>query len=122
MNLKAIAENAVDVAYGIAGKPAAGGALETVTLHLGKAQTYNFDTDKMVESGGSEVEADGVFYSEIQKGGGPTTSDAVFTVRGKDAPAGIFEADTLTRDGKVWQIDEVKPIPTKALYLVYLRK
>jgi hypothetical protein len=117
VDLKAIATKAAATGFGIAGN-----AKETAILHLGKTETYDYDTDKMTESGGSDPTVEGIFYNEAQKQGGPTTNQGVFLIQGVDAPSGVFEADTLTRNGKVWQIDQVEPIPTQAVIKLYIRR
>lgn len=100
------------------------GALEWVTLHLAKTQTYDYATDKMVESGGADIPVEGLFYQEKQSQDLTTTRQTVFLIQGVAAPDGVVEADTLTRNktGEKWQVYQVDPIPTEAVIKLYLRR
>lgn len=100
------------------------GALENVTLHLAKTQTYSYELDKMTESGGQDLQVEGLFYSEMQTQQLTSTNETVFLIKGEDAPAGVREADSLTRQktGEKWQIFRVDPIPTEAVIKLWLRR
>ena len=88
MGLETIPSDAARVGFAVAD---ALGALESVVLHTGKTQTYDFDLDKNVESGGKDLPVKGLFYRE--KEAQASTTDSVFMVKGEDAPDGIDEAD-----------------------------
>jgi len=119
MDVTAIAKKAARTALNVAGT-----AKETATLHLGKSQTYNWDTDKNVESGGSDPVVEGVWYKETKTQAAAIGTDSIFLIHGDDAPNGVFEADSLTRTktGELWQIYQVDPIPTEAVILIRVRK
>ncbi len=118
MDFAAIAAQAMGVAKGL-------GATESCSLHIGKTQTYSYDTDKNTLSAGNDVTVDGVWYVEEQAQGAQlTTQRANFLILGANVPSRVREADTLTRgkDSTVWQIDDVKYVPTDAVCILYLRK
>jgi len=119
MDVTAIAKKAARTALNVAGT-----AREKVTLHLGKTETYDWATDKNVQSGGGDIPVEGVWYKETKLQAGAIGTESVFLVHGDDAPNGIFEADTLTRTktGELWNIYQVDPIPTEAVILVRVRK
>lgn len=117
------------LAGGIAdlGVDLAGTARTKATLHLGQVQAgdYNFDTDKTevgTVAGGGDVEVEGLKYRTKQQQAAATGDDAVFLVKGKDAPNGITEADSLTIEGVKWNITLVEEVPTKAIWLLYIRR
>lgn len=110
------------MAFGVAGT-----ALEPATLHLGKTKAYDFDTDKTIETGGTDKAVSGVFYQDEQLQQQLTTNQASFMVQSADAPSGVDEEATLTftaglRAGQTWQVYDVKPIPTDAGYILRIRK
>jgi hypothetical protein len=120
MDLGVIAKQAVDVAFAVGDS-----ALEAGTLHIGKTQTYDFDTDKNTLSAGNDVTVKGVFYREAQAQGMELTNQlANFLIRGSDVPQRVREADTFSRDkdSSVWQIDDVEYVPTDAVCILKLRK
>jgi hypothetical protein len=118
MNLANIADTAFNVAAGL-------GATETCVVHLGKTQTYDFDTDKNTPSAGSDVTLVGIFYAEEEDQGVELTAQmANFLIRGRDVPSQVREQDTLTRskDSTVWQIWRVDYVPTDTVCTLRLRK
>lgn len=101
----------------------AGDIKVTATLHLGKAQAYDFETDRQTSSGGTDPTTKGLLYRPKQtQGNADSIREMLLLVDAKDAPAGITEADKLTIDTDEWNINEVEPLPGNAGYILHLRR
>jgi len=122
VELRPIILGAVETAFGVAGD-----VLESATLHLGKTQDYDIDTDESVETGGQDVPVSGVWFKDKQVQTQITGGDASFMVKGSNAPDGIDEADSLTftsgpRTGEKWNIYQVNTLPAGAGYILWIRR
>lgn len=121
MDLKRIALRATKIAMGVAGT-----AKIEVTLHLGKGQTYDFDTDGTTPTGGSDLPVKVVkFKTREQQKADKTDRVSSFFIEGADIPAGvdptkIKESDTLTEtvSGRTWNIRAVDPVLEDVAYIV----
>lgn len=101
----------------------AGNAKTTAVLHVGQTPTYDPATDTTSGTGGSDITVEGIFYRSIQQQDPAVPGyHASFLFEGAKAPSGIDQADTATIEGAVWQIDGVEPVPTKAAYIIRIRK
>lgn len=101
----------------------AGTAKTTGILHLGKTQVYDPVLDQTVGSAGSDVTVEGLKYDlKETQGEGPTSFSTMFMLAAADAPAGIDEADSITIEGSMWNIVDVRSVPGKAIYQLGLRR
>lgn len=118
MDLKAIAASAANIAF-----EQAGNAKVTATIN-GPALPGAYDpaTDTTSSSSVADYSVEGILYRSIQQQKDATGNEAMFILKGVDAPAGIDEANTVTIEGKLWNISMVEPIPTNAVIMLHLRK
>lgn len=116
-DLEAIARKGAAIAMQVAGT-----AKTTATIHIkGAGGVYDPETDTTTSSTTNST-VEGVLYNLRQaQGFGPTAHSTEFLIEGVESPAALHEADTVTIDGKEWEIVEVQQVPTKAVVILGLR-
>jgi len=118
LDIAGLAQDLVPVAMELAGT-----AKKTATLHLGKTEAYDPNTGAPSESGGSDVEVEGIFWKEGQRQGVDVTSnDRFFLIEADKLPSKPTESDTLTVDGDVWQVKDTEFDPTGTIAILTLRR
>jgi len=119
MDMQGIAKQAVAVGMSVAGN-----AKVAAMLNMGQTDVYDPATDTTTQTGGANVTVLGLFYVPMQsQNTGAPGFAANFLVNANDIPAGtqINEADSVTINNEVWQIDLVEPI-LQAAWKLHLRK